>query len=167
MVDYGEWSGCWNMSKNTNKLHTFYAKKDFGSQLSFLVIVVIVNVATLFLLGESNPFWFKIFLGLGSLFVNLFLGGTFYYTYYIFYPDVLYLRSGLFVEKIPYTSISSIKYCSNYYSSMALARERIEITQRGKNKIMGITYVSPKNRERFVACLEEQGIDCSNVHRHT
>lgn len=167
MVDYGEWSGCWNMKKNTNKLHTFYAKKDFGSQLLFLVVVIIVNISTLYMLLDTIPFWFKVFLGLGSLFVNLFLGGTFYYTYYIFYPEFLYLRSGIFVERIPYSTIKSITYCSNYYSSMALARERIEIKQSGKNKVMGTTYVSPKSRERFISCLEVQGVDCSNVHRNT
>lgn len=71
-------------------------------------------------------------------------------TYFEFKEDYLYCRCGPFYEKIRYEKIKSVKLSENMLSSMALSRRRIEILQHGKGYIAGTTYISPRNRERFM-----------------
>lgn len=72
-----------------------------------------------------------------------------FFTYYELRDTYLYCRCGLFVEKIKYSSIKSIRLVNNRMSSMALASERIEIKQHHKGYISGTTYISPINRDEF------------------
>lgn len=81
-------------------------------------------------------------------------------TYYEFRDEYLYCRSGPFFEKIAYGKIKSVKLSRNLLSSMALSTKRIEIRQHGRGYITGTTYISPVNREAFMAELIGR---CSNI----
>jgi len=70
-------------------------------------------------------------------------------SYYELREDCLYCRSGPFVEKIRYDQIKSVRLCENSVSSMALSAKSIEIRQYCKVYLLGITMISPVNREEF------------------
>lgn len=90
----------------------------------------------------------------------LFLAWIYFGTYYEFRDDYLLCRSGPFSEKIRYDNIKSLRLVNNFFSSMALSRNRIEIKQFGKGFILGTTYISPVNREEFLADLKSR---CKNL----
>ncbi len=50
--------------------------------------------------------------------------------------------------------------CSNFYSSAAMSRERIEIKEHGKGMMRGTTYISPEDREEFFSHLK---LKCNNL----
>lgn len=113
--------------------------------------------------------WFTILIMTGSMFImpkeaeiiGLLLAAPtvclmvwiYFGTYYELRDDYLYCRSGPFVEKIPYERIKSVKPSRNMLASMALSIQRIEIRQHGKGYITGTTYISPVNRDEFMAEL--------------
>jgi len=76
-------------------------------------------------------------------------------TYYEFYEEYLLARSGPFTERIYYDRITEINMCRNFYSSMALAADRVFI-RTDKKGLLGMTYVSPEDREGFVAELKSR-----------
>ena len=73
-----------------------------------------------------------------------------YGTSYGFEAEVLVCRSGPFTERIPYARIKSVKPCANFFSSMATARQRLEIRQHDKSFVTGTTYISPRNQAAFL-----------------
>ena len=79
----------------------------------------------------------------------------YYGTHYEFLDDHLYARSGPFVERIYYDTIVEATMCKNFYSSMALSSERIFIRTTRKG-LMGMTYISPVQREEFLAELRSR-----------
>lgn len=93
--------------------------------------------------------WGVLLAAIGSGFVLW----IYYGTYYEFLEDHLYARSGPFVERIYYHSIVEATICKNFYSSMALSSERIFIRTTRKG-LMGMTYISPVQREEFLAELK-------------
>ncbi len=92
--------------------------------------------------------------------VALFLAWIYFGTYYEFHVDYLLCKSGPFWEKIRYDKIKSLKLTNNFFSSMALSKNRIEIKQIGKGFILGTTYISPEKREDFLAELKSR---CKNI----
>jgi len=84
----------------------------------------------------------------------------YYGSYYEFYEEYLYCKSGPFFERIPYDRIRSVRLAENMLSSMALSTKRIEIRQHGKGFIMGTTYISPVEREEFMLELVRR---CPNL----
>jgi len=83
----------------------------------------------------------------------------YYGTYYELMDTYLYAKSGPFSEKIAYESIVELKLANNLYSSMALSRERILVRTTRKG-LAGLTYISPENREEFLAELKSR---CRNL----
>lgn len=81
-------------------------------------------------------------------------------SYYELREDYLYCRSGPFVEKIRYDQIKSVRLCNGHVSSMALSSKSIEIRQRCKVYLLGITMISPVNREEF---LRQLLMRCGNL----
>lgn len=89
-----------------------------------------------------------------------FLGWLYFGTYYEFRDEYLYCRSGPFVEKIVYAEIKSVRLAQGLQSSLALSTKRIVIRQHGKGYLTGTTYISPLNREAFMAELISR---CKNL----
>jgi hypothetical protein len=92
--------------------------------------------------------------------VALFLAWIYFGTYYEFQDDYLLCKSGPFRERIRYNNIKSLKLTNNFFSSMALSKNRIEIKQIGKGFILGTTYISPVNRDEFLVELKSR---CKNI----
>jgi hypothetical protein len=63
------------------------------------------------------------------------------------------LRMGPFFERIPYIKIFSAKKIKGMMSSMALSSDMLEL-RHGKNYITGTTYISPEDRDAFIAELK-------------
>ncbi|MDV2989115.1 MAG: PH domain-containing protein [Dehalogenimonas sp.] len=80
-------------------------------------------------------------------------------TYYEFHDRYLLARMGPFFERIPYGRITSAKPFKSLASSMALSSDMIEI-RHGKHYFSGTTYISPANRESFLAELKSR---CPNL----
>ena len=74
-------------------------------------------------------------------------------TFYEFRDTYLLLRSGPFFERIPYAKITSARKFKSMASSMALSNEMIEL-RHGKNYVTGTTYISPGDRDGFIAQLK-------------
>lgn len=130
-------------------------KRDLGITLGFVFIFAVFIMSIIIV--PDNERWI-IFLMVIP--VSVFLGWLYFGTYYIFEQDVFVSQSGPFREKINYDKIKSLKLCENFMSSMALSRERIEIKQHGKSYVTGTTYISPVNREQFLAELK---LRCANL----
>ena len=80
-------------------------------------------------------------------------------TYYEFRDKYLLARMGPFFERIPYERITSAKLFKSMVSSMALSSEMIEL-RHGKNYVSGTTYISPVQRDLFLAELRAR---CPNL----
>lgn len=65
-----------------------------------------------------------------------------------------------FKKRIKYDSIKSIRMCENWYSSSSMSKERIEVVQHHKRKLLGTIYISPQNREDFFLDLKRR---CLNL----
>ena len=81
-------------------------------------------------------------------------------SFFEFRETYLLCRIGPFFQKIEYEKIKSIKLSESIPMSMALSRERIEITQHGVGFILGTTYISPMNRDEFFIELKKR---CPNI----
>ena len=73
-------------------------------------------------------------------------------TYYEFYEDCLYCKSGPFSEVILFDDIRQIELSENLEASMALSSRRIVIRQYDAE----CTMISPRSRERFLSVLRAQ-----------
>jgi hypothetical protein len=73
--------------------------------------------------------------------------------YYEFRETYLLLRMGPFFERIPYIKIFSARKFKGMMSSMALSSDMLEL-RHGKNYITGTTYISPEDRDAFIAELK-------------
>lgn len=87
---------------------------------------------------------------IGTLIGIAFMLWVWFGTYYEFKDYYILLRMGPFIEKIPYERITSVKMLKSMASSMALSNEMIEL-RHGKNYITGTTYISPEDRDGFLA----------------
>lgn len=74
-------------------------------------------------------------------------------TYYELRDEYLFCRSGPFSARIPYTAVKTIRPSRNPISSLALSTKRIEITYASRSLFGGLTYISPPDREDFMAQL--------------
>lgn len=90
----------------------------------------------------------------------VFLASLLFATWYELRDEYLYVRSGPFVERIPYDRIRTLRLCENLWSSMALSRRRLEIRQHGRGWITGTTYVSPADRKSFLKEVKDR---CTNL----
>ncbi len=88
-----------------------------------------------------------------------FLLSLFFCTYYELRDDYLFCRSGPLFERIPYDRIKSARLSNSPMSSMALSIQRIAI-QKHDSWPLGVTLISPPNREEF---MQELLSRCHNL----
>jgi hypothetical protein len=131
------------------------AKRDLWITV-FIFLILAVFVMSIIIVSESE----RLFILILVIPVTLFLAWLYFGTYYVFDEKNLICQSGPFKEKIPYEKIRTLRLCENFMSSMALSRQRIEIKQHAKGYIMGTTYISPVDRERFLNELQQR---CPNL----
>lgn len=86
-----------------------------------------------------------------------------FYTTYELAEIELIINVYLFKKKIKYEDIKSIRKCQNWLSSSAMSKERVEITQHHKMKLLGTTYISPQNREEFFTELKRKCLNLDSV----
>lgn len=129
---------------------------DLWVSLVILLATLIIGVSLAIAPAEGR--WIIFPLGLIGALLMLWL---YFGTYYELKEDHLFCKSGPFTERIPYNRIKSLKLSENLLSSMAMSRQRIEITQHNKGYITGTTFISPVNREDFLAELTSR---CSNLN---
>jgi hypothetical protein len=84
----------------------------------------------------------------------------FMYGYLEFTDDYVLIRMHVFRQKIYYDKIKSIRLCRNWFSSMAMTVNRIEIKVHNKGFILGTTYIGPTHREEFFDELKRR---CHNL----
>lgn len=135
--------------------------KIFGYSLIALLIYIAVAIVP----GLDLVVGLSIVAALIIILLSFLLG-----TYYELRKDHLYCRCGFMTEKIPYKNIKYAILCENRTPSMALSCKRIEVRQHNNrrgpylsdedDRLLNITYISPKNREEF---LEELLKRCDNT----
>ncbi|MDP3058581.1 MAG: PH domain-containing protein [bacterium] len=133
----------------------FYpSKKDVWISLIIwsTVLIMVVSIA----ISPAEIWWGSFILGIAVTGLMLWI---LYGTYYEFRDEYLYARSGPFTERIKYDMVIEAALCNNLYSSMALSRERVFIRTTRK-ALASVTYVSPINREDFLADLRSR---CRNI----
>ncbi len=114
--------------------------------ISIIIFSVFIMLVVCLFIVPPNEIWI---FALTMSPVMAFLLWIYFGTFYELREDYLYCRSGPFVSRIRYENIGSVRLCSNLLSSMALARARIEIKERGKGYVTGTTMISPVDRELF------------------
>jgi hypothetical protein len=124
----------------------------FGVLLWGVMIILAVSVAII-------PGSYRLAAAMISLIVCGFLLWIWFGTYYEFKDTYLAIRFGPFSENITYEKIFSVRPIKSMASSMALSSEMIEL-RHGRNYITGTTYISPADREIFMAELRNR---CPNL----
>lgn len=114
--------------------------------ISIIIFLVFVLLSACLFIVPLDEIWIY---AVTMFPVMAFLLWIYFGTFYEFREEYLYCRSGPFVSRIKYQDIKSLRLCSNLLSSMALARDRIEIKEHGKGYLAGTTMISPVDRELF------------------
>lgn len=131
----------------------FYSKKD--RWLAVLLWLTILSLMTVlvksYTTSEFNTIVFVI-LSVALLATSLFLLWVWFSTYYVLKDNDLLIQSGPIKKVIKYTSIKSLQKTANPLSGPALSLQRIEIIY----DLYNITLISPKNRDQFIAILEDK-----------
>ncbi|XUX01345.1 MAG: PH domain-containing protein [Dehalogenimonas sp.] len=128
--------------------------KSIGFRALVWGVVILLCVAVIIIPAE-----FRFLTAIGSLAAIGFMLWIWYGTYYEIKETYLLVRMGPFFERIPYERITSARPFKSMISSMALSSEMIEL-RHGKNYISGTTYISPVNRDQFLAELK---LRCPNM----
>jgi hypothetical protein len=121
--------------------------KSSGFGILLATVILILVAALIFFLWQKH--WLVTLLPAAVIGFMLWI---WFGTYYEFKGDYLLARVGPFFERIPYKKITSARKFSGMVSSMALSTEMIEL-RHGKNYITGTTYISPLDRDGFLAML--------------
>jgi hypothetical protein len=124
--------------------------KSAGFGLLVWGVVVILFVSIVIIPPEYRPMAIAI-----GLFGTGFILWIWFGTYYEFKETYLLARMGPFFERIPYLKIFSSKKFRSMASSMALSNQMIEL-RHGNNYITGTTYISPRDRDEFMAQLKQR-----------
>jgi hypothetical protein len=121
--------------------------KSIGFGIFLAAVIMILVAALVFFLWQK--YWLVTLLPAAAIAFMLWI---WFGTYYEFKGDYLLGRVGPFFERIPYKKITSARKFTGLVSSMALSAEMIEL-RHGKNYIIGTTYISPLDRDGFLAML--------------
>jgi hypothetical protein len=121
--------------------------KSAGFGVLLGVVIIVFFAALIFFLWQK--YWLVTLLPAAAIAFILWL---WFGTYYEFKADYLLARMGPFFERIPYQKITSARKFTSMVSSMALSSKMIEV-RHGKNYITGTTYISPLDRDAFLAML--------------
>lgn len=132
----------------------YYSKIDLWYKILISIVIIILLTSLIMLIftfrNIESLFAIIIIIPIIAFLLSLTLN-----TYYEFKDDYLYCRSGIFVERIKYKDIKSVKKSKNMLSSMALSRDRIEI-KTSDNIFTGLTYISPVNQDEFLEILNKK-----------
>lgn len=134
-------------------------KSKIDAWVSFIFFGTVVILLAVFFSVSVDE---RLIVGISGLPVVLLLFWLYFDTWYEFRDDYLYSKSGPFFERIRYENIRSVKLSKNLLTSMALSVYRIEIRQHKKGFILGTTYISPLDREKFMEKLIQR---CENLDR--
>jgi len=130
------------------------AAKGLFASVSIWGVIFILVLSAFFIPGEQ--LWI---FAIGGGVVVLLLLWIWFSAWYEFRDDHLFARMGPFFQRIPYDKITSARKASTIASSMSLSSEAIEL-RHGKNYITGTTYISPRDRDRFLIELKAR---CHNL----
>ncbi len=125
----------------------FVSKRDWW--ISVVMLGISVAFIGMTLISELMIIIRIIYLLFGLLVLWIYNG-----TYYVLTKDFLILRSVPLKVKISYTDIDSIKTTKNLISSIALSTDKIKIKVKGKR--LGIIYISPLKKEKFINELSKK-----------
>lgn len=133
----------------------YKAKKDFW-------VVVMMYLPLIITIGLLIPLWGKEVLFMLAVLVpvDALTLWICYGSYYELREKDLYIRFGPFRQKIPYQQIRSLRETRNFFSSVALSLDRIEIREHDKSFAMGTTYVAPLDKGNFLKELKKR---CQNL----
>jgi hypothetical protein len=122
------------------------AKTDKGFAVMVYAIIAVSALPLLF-----TPAWYFTLL---QLFLILITTSILFRTSYTITDQFLLIRSGFFYrKKLDISAIVSIKPSKSIESAPAPSFDRLEITSKpGRKRV----YVSPKNKDLFVALLLER-----------
>lgn len=124
------------------------SSKSRGFAILVCGVILILIVATVLVSGQER--WILL---VGTALGTSLLLWIWFATFYEFKYEHLLLRMGPFFQRIPYPRITSARKFQGMMSSMALSSDMIEL-RHGKNYITGTTYISPKDRDGFLAELK-------------
>lgn len=122
----------------------------------FLLWGCILMFIPFFFIAPLEEIWI---LGLSTFIMALIIIPLFSASYELS-DDEIIIMFYLFKQRIKYDNIKSIRKCSNWYSSAAMSRVRIEIKEHNKGKLRGTTYISPDDRDDFFSHLK---LKCRNL----
>jgi uncharacterized membrane protein len=125
--------------------------KSIGFSLLIWGVVLLLVISLALAIVVSAPYTEIIIAG--SILAIAFILWIWFGTYYEFKESFVLLRMGPFMEKVSYDKITSARIFKSMASSMALSSAMIEL-RHGKNYITGTTYISPEDRDGFLAELK-------------
>lgn len=76
--------------------------------------------------------------------------------------EELIVRVGFFRQRIQYEDIKHLRMCTNFLSSMATTKDRIEIKLHHKSYLRGTIFIGPLEREE---CFYELTRRCRNLEQ--
>lgn len=133
--------------KSKMKIDLWIGVLLLGSVLMFIPIIFTV---------PQNERLIMVLVSLGMAIIIL----PFFYGYHELTDEAVVTRIGFIKQTIPYERIKEVRLCSNWLSSMAMTRKRIEIKEHNKGFLRGTTYIGPVNRDEF---FEELKRHCYNL----
>ena len=135
----------------------FEVKKDL-----WVVLLMYLPIAiSIFVVGLSKGIEI-LYVILIMLPLDLVILWILYGSFYELRENELYIRIGPFRQHIPYDKIHSIEKTKTVLSSMAMSVDRVEIARNDKGRLLGVTQISPQDKERFILEISKR---CPNIKR--
>jgi hypothetical protein len=130
-------------------------KKDKSMGLIILIPLLIAPLITLLAIASSSQAFTS-----PDFLLTFFIYATLFYLIYGFYQKSYYLldekqlivKFGILKMKLDYSQITDIKKVSNWWSSVALSKDKIGIYKNGKLW----NYLGPKDEEGFIQALNQK-----------
>lgn len=141
----------------------FAARKDAWLVVTIAVITAVTVGLCVQLIGSPARLMTKLLLGPVLLCGSGFLLWTLFGTSYQLTSTALLVRVGPLRWRIPLASIIEVSPDRNLASSAALSYERLHIRQSGDTLD---TYVSPRDRQRFLDVLASRCPELERVGEH-
>ena len=133
---------------------TYKSKKDTWLIMVIcgVVLASLAGCVTLVLSGSPIDLLIAASMFIGGVILPIWLVRT---TYYVLDDQRLAVRSGPFRWSIPIAEIKSVRRTRSMLSGPALSLDRVQI-RYGRFGIFGLVLISPENRDRFLADLENR-----------
>jgi len=130
-------------------------KKDKSMLIMILIPLLIAPLITfLALASEPQSFTSIDFLITIFIYISLFylIYGFYQKSYYLLDEDQLIVKFGIIKMKLAYDQITDIKKVSNWWSSVALSKDKIGIYKNGRLW----NYLGPLDEEGFIKALKQK-----------